>query len=112
MSCFDFQQPWGEEVISNYWLKGFVMKSNIRSELSPSEIIDHLSGKEIESRPFWKPMHLQPLYKDAERVGGKVSEAVFNSGVCLPSGVGLTEHDLDRIVSSISELLVSRGLLE
>ncbi|MDW3192868.1 MAG: DegT/DnrJ/EryC1/StrS family aminotransferase [Cytophagales bacterium] len=111
-SCFEFQQSWSPEVKSNFWLNGVQINASLRKEISPMNIIAQLEKSNIESRPFWKPMHLQPLYKQAERIGGEVSEVLFNSGFCLPSGVGLTDSDLDRIVTVIQELLVSRGLLE
>lgn len=111
-SCFEFQQSWSPEVKSNFWLSGVRINAELSKEISPLDFIAHLEKSNIESRPFWKPMHLQPLYKGARCVGQEVSESLFNAGFCLPSGVGLTESDLDRIVSVIQELLVSRGLLE
>lgn len=64
-----------------------------------------LEEHNIESRPAWKPMHLQPLFVDAEMVGGSVSEAVFADGLCLPSGSSLTDHDLDRVLDVLTGLL-------
>ena len=60
-----------------------------------------LEDKNIESRPLWKPMHLQPVFKDYEIVGGAVSEALFKDGLCLPSGSSLTGQDLEQVVSVI-----------
>jgi dTDP-4-amino-4,6-dideoxygalactose transaminase/glycosyltransferase involved in cell wall biosynthesis len=61
----------------------------------------HLDKFNIESRPVWKPMHLQPVFEKCRRVGGEVSEQYFTHGLCLPSGTSLTPADLDRVVSSI-----------
>ena len=56
-----------------------------------------LEAGNIESRPVWKPMHLQPVFAGGEVVGRRVAEALFRDGLCLPSGTALTE-DLDRVV--------------
>ena len=56
-----------------------------------------LEADNIEARPVWKPMHLQPAYKQYRVVGGSVSEDLFNRGLCLPSGSAMTEEDLDRV---------------
>lgn len=111
-SCFKFQQAGATDVFSNYWLNGIVIRDAISDELTPSDVINHLEKHNIESRPFWKPMHLQPLYESCEKIGGAISEDLFNRGFCLPSGVGLSKQDLERIVDAIGELLISRGLLE
>jgi dTDP-4-amino-4,6-dideoxygalactose transaminase len=60
-----------------------------------------LEVADIESRPLWKPLHLQPLYADAEMVGGAVSEEAFAKGLCLPSGSAMTDGDIDRVVDAI-----------
>ena len=57
-----------------------------------------LEAENIESRPLWKPMHLQPVFKQCRTRGGAVSADLFNRGLCLPSGNNLTEGDLERIV--------------
>jgi dTDP-4-amino-4,6-dideoxygalactose transaminase len=63
-----------------------------------------LEEHNIESRPLWKPMHLQPVFREYEVVGGAVAEQLFEQGLCLPSGTALTEEQLDRIVTIISGL--------
>lgn len=62
----------------------------------------HLAANGIESRPAWKPMHLQPLYAHATRRGGRVAERIFANGLCLPSGSALTEADQCRVAEQIS----------
>jgi pyridoxal phosphate-dependent aminotransferase EpsN len=57
-----------------------------------------LEAQDIESRPVWKPMHLQPVFRTARRVGGGVAERIFERGLCLPSGSQMTEGDLTRVV--------------
>ena len=66
----------------------------------------HLESLEIEARPAWKPMHLQPVFAEATAVGGSVSETIFDEGLCLPSGSAMTDDDVERVVDA---LLNSRG---
>ncbi|MGE0878457.1 MAG: DegT/DnrJ/EryC1/StrS family aminotransferase [Acidimicrobiia bacterium] len=61
----------------------------------------HLLGKDIESRPAWKPMHMQPVFRDAPMRGGAVAERIFAQGLCLPSGSDLTEAQQERVVDVI-----------
>ena len=68
-----------------------------------------LEKRNIQSRQIWKPMHLQPLYEDSRFFGGEVSEELFNRGLCLPSGSGMTEGDLTRVVSGIRAALDGTG---
>jgi dTDP-4-amino-4,6-dideoxygalactose transaminase len=63
-----------------------------------------LESHNIESRPMWKPMHLQPVFQGYESVGGEVAESLFEQGLCLPSGTALTSNQLERIVSIIHNL--------
>ena len=66
-----------------------------------------LAAENIESRPAWKPMHLQPLFADAEMVGGAVSEWVFEHGLCLPSGSAMSNGQLDRVIDIIESTLTA-----
>jgi dTDP-4-amino-4,6-dideoxygalactose transaminase len=63
-----------------------------------------LERENIESRPVWKPMHLQPVFRDCRVRGGAVSEALFRDGLCLPSGSSLTEADLTRVVECVGRV--------
>lgn len=63
-----------------------------------------LEEHNIESRPLWKPMHLQPVFQGYEVIGGAVSEKLFEQGLCLPSGTGLTNEQLDKIISVIRKI--------
>jgi dTDP-4-amino-4,6-dideoxygalactose transaminase len=60
-----------------------------------------LEKENIEARPLWKPMHLQPVFKDCRVRGGSVSERLFENGLCLPSGSALTKEDLDRVCAVV-----------
>ncbi len=63
-----------------------------------------LEAENIESRPLWKPMHLQPVFAGYETIGGEVAEGLFGTGLCLPSGSNLTESDLQRVVDVIRSI--------
>jgi dTDP-4-amino-4,6-dideoxygalactose transaminase len=60
--------------------------------------------KNIETRPIWKPMHLQPIFKGSHYFGSDVAEKLFQNGLCLPSGSNMTESDLSRIASTFKEM--------
>jgi len=88
---------------SNRWLS--VMLVDAKEFGTDRETLRLALEKEnIESRPVWKPMHLQPVFKGAEMVGGAVSKALFRDGLCLPSGSAMTETDLARVVKTIRGL--------
>jgi dTDP-4-amino-4,6-dideoxygalactose transaminase len=64
----------------------------------------HLSERNIESRPVWKPLHLQPVFRDAPRAGGAVAASLFERGLCLPSGSGMAPPEQDRVIAAIRAL--------
>ena len=64
-------------------------------------LIRVLEENNIESRPTWKPMHIQPLYKDCECIGGSVAERLFACGICLPSGTAMNDADMERVIAII-----------
>jgi dTDP-4-amino-4,6-dideoxygalactose transaminase len=84
----------------NYWLSSMTLSGKVR----PIDIMENLENENIESRPIWKPMHLQPFFSKYEFVGTDVSEKLFENGVCLPSDTKMTDGDLLRIVKSIKKL--------
>ena len=63
-----------------------------------------LEAENIEARPVWKPMHLQPVFKTARVVGGSISERLFAQGLCLPSGTAMTDADLDRVCGIVRRM--------
>ncbi len=69
-----------------------------------------LERQNIESRPVWKPMHMQPLFRGCEFIGSGVSEELFSRGLCLPSGSNMSEGDLERVVSAIRSLCPAAGV--
>lgn len=86
----------------NYWLSTIRFedgKHTIDKELLP--LIEKLSAANIETRPLWKPMHLQPVYKDVPAYVNGISEKLFSCGLCLPSGPYVGEEEIDYIVKNI-----------
>jgi len=67
----------------------------------PTPVREHLESLDIEARPAWKPMHLQPVFADCEMRGGAVAEEIFRRGLCLPSGSSMTDADVDRVVEGV-----------
>ena len=64
----------------------------------------HLESCDIESRPVWKPMHLQPVFARCERRVDGTSERLFETGLCLPSGSGMTDTEQTRVIAAIRDL--------
>ena len=99
MNICDFGQ-------SNYWLSVMTLKET--SKVKPLDIMLALEAENIESRPVWKPMHLQPIFKQypfftvSENI--PVSEDYFNRGVCLPSDTKMTTEQQNHIIELIKQL--------
>lgn len=90
--------------VSNYWLSCITIDPKIAGSSAEDMRLD-LASDNIESRPLWKPMHLQPVYKDAPYYGGNVAETLFNVGLCLPSGSNLSREDRERITKSVDKVI-------
>lgn len=84
----------------NYWLSCMTLSGKVR----PLDIMLALEAENIETRPIWKPMHLQPYYSNCDFIGEGVSDIIYKNGVCLPSDTKMTEDDLFRIISTIKGL--------
>lgn len=84
----------------NYWLSCIQLTGKVR----PLDVIDALEKENIESRPLWKPMHLQPFYANCDYIGQGFSETLFENGLCLPSDTKMTDDDLARVVKTIRRL--------
>lgn len=84
----------------NYWLSVITLTGKVR----PIDIFEALEAENIEARPVWKPMHLQPFFEKYDYIGRDVSEKLFNNGVCLPSDTKMTDQDLVRVTKTIKEL--------
>lgn len=91
------EAPYGR---SNCWLTVILITPK-EFGVDREEVRLALEEENIESRPIWKPMHLQPVFKDCRVQGGAVSEDLFRRGLCLPSGTQMTEEDLERVTEVI-----------
>ena len=96
-------QPEGEGFNSNYWLTCITVEPE-EAGFTREDVRLALDGENIESRPLWKPMHLQPVFNDAPFYGNGTSERLFEIGLCLPSGPTLTDEDVERVVKVIYDL--------
>lgn len=93
------QQPINDSFSSNFWVSNILFESN--SIYSPEQLRVHLETYNIESRRFWKPMHLQPMFLESPYYGSQVSENLFQKGLCLPSGTNQNEAEQQMIKSAI-----------
>lgn len=90
-----FSEP-TPDYYSNHWLSAIVFNSSV-TEKKVEDLRLTLEKENIESRPLWKPMHLQPIFEKFPYYGNKVAESLFENGLCLPSGSNLTDEDRKRI---------------
>ncbi len=95
--------PLNRNGIDNNWLSCMTVAPG--SSVTPVQIMDALAAEGIETRPIWKPMHLQPIFEEYEFIqvekGLSVSEDIFNRGLCLPSDIKNTEEDMQRIIQIV-----------
>lgn len=94
-------QPEAEGSFSNRWLSCLVIDTKKTGGVTREEVRLKLAAQNIETRPLWKPMHLQPVFVGTPYYGGDVAEKLFQDGLCLPSGSNLTEEDLDRVATLV-----------
>ena len=87
---------------SNAWLTCITVDPR-RLGSTSDDIRSHLESRNIESRPVWKPMHLQPVFRDCDVRGGAVSARLFETGLCLPSGSGMSAGDQAAVIEAIEE---------
>ncbi len=97
-----FTEP-TEQYYSNHWLSAILINQEVAGK-TREDLRLALLEDDIESRPLWKPMHLQPVFSGTPYYGGKVAEDLFENGLCLPSGSNLTDEEQNRIASKVKEL--------
>ena len=96
-------QPEGEDFNSNYWLTCITVDPE-EAGFTREDVRLALDEDNIESRPLWKPMYLQPVFKNAPFYGNGTSERLFEIGLCLPSGPTLTDEDVERVTKVVKQL--------
>ena len=97
-----FTEP-SDDFYSNHWLSAIVIDPAIAGKTREDLRLAFLED-DIESRPLWKPMHMQPVFVDAPYYGGTVAEKLFDNGLCLPSGSNLTDEERARITAKVKEV--------
>ncbi|MDR2806084.1 MAG: DegT/DnrJ/EryC1/StrS family aminotransferase, partial [Dysgonamonadaceae bacterium] len=100
-----FQTEPSPDFYSNYWLTAIIVEPEKTGGITREDLRLALEKANIESRPLWKPMHLQPVFSDYPYYGEGVSDGLFEKGLCLPSGSILTEEELNRVVKAIKQEL-------
>lgn len=98
-----FSTP-NEEYYANYWLSAITIDATKTNGITAETLRLALEAENIESRPLWKPMHLQPIFSNYPYYGNQVAETLFETGLCLPSGSNLTDKDRERISKIIKSV--------
>lgn len=97
---FQPEPPWGR---SNRWLTCILVDKK-EFGATREDVRLALEAENIEARPIWKPMHMQPVFKDCERIGGSIAEEIFRDGLCLPSGSAMSDMDIELVVDVIKKV--------
>ncbi len=101
-------QPYLKNTKPNHWLSAILLNEN--SKIKPLDIIVALEKENIESRPIWKPMHIQPVFANCDFITtaeqGSNSQDIFERGVCLPSDTKMTEEEQERVIKTIKNLFI------
>lgn len=96
-----FSEP-SDSYFSNHWLS-CILIDPIKAGFTSEDLRFEMEKANIECRPLWKPMHLQPVFKDAPYYGNNIAEQLFEKGLCLPSGSNLVEEDRERIANVVKK---------
>ena len=99
-----FKEP-NDDFYSNHWLTIIEVDENITRGIDREALRKCLEAENIESRPLWKPMHMQPVFKASPYYGTGIAEKMFKNGLCLPSGSNLSNNDRNRIEQAILDCL-------
>jgi dTDP-4-amino-4,6-dideoxygalactose transaminase len=99
-----FQNEPNSDYFSNFWLTAILIDPELTGGISREDVRLTLEANNIESRPLWKPMHLQPVYEGSKFYGSGVCEKLFELGLCLPSGSNLTEKEFERIFEVLNKI--------
>ncbi|TXI65680.1 MAG: pyridoxal phosphate-dependent aminotransferase [Flavobacterium sp.] len=92
------------ESYANYWLSAIIVDESKTNGITREQLRLLFEAENIETRPLWKPMHLQPVFANSPYYGAKTAESLFEKGLCLPSGSNLTDLERDRIQKVVDDL--------
>lgn len=98
-----FTNP-NEDYFANYWLSAITIDVQLTNGIDREALRLAFEAENIETRPLWKPMHLQPIFEQYPYYGGIVAETLFENGLCLPSGSNVTDGERDRIVEVVRKV--------
>ena len=101
---FQGEVPWG---LHSRWLTVAYLDAE-ETDVTVHALVSALAARNIEARPVWRPMHLQPVFAGAETVGGEVAERLASTGICLPSSSNLTPAEQARVVGEVRSVLAGR----
>ncbi len=99
-----FQTEPSNDYYSNYWLTAILIDPEKTGGITREDVRLALDTENIESRPLWKPMHMQPVYSGTKFYGSGVCEKLFEQGLCLPSGSNLKKEEFDRIFNTLTKI--------
>jgi len=105
---FEFLDEPGNEFFSNRWLTTLLIDP-VKTGFTREDLQIELEKENIETRPLWKPMHLQPVFKSCPSFVNGSSEYLFKRGLCLPSGSNMNDEDLHRIIGAIKKFLADKS---
>ena len=101
-------QPYMANSKPNHWLSAIILDKT--SKIKPIDIIEALENENIESRPIWKPMHMQPFFKDYDFITlekeKSIAQDIFERGVCLPSDTKITDEEQKKVIKIIKKLFI------
>lgn len=97
----------GDDTEDNCWLTSVVVDPN-KSSVSADQLRRRLNDASVETRPLWKPMHMQPVFADALRLTNGSSELLFERGLTLPSGSAMSRASMDHVLDALSNALAAR----
>jgi pyridoxal phosphate-dependent aminotransferase EpsN len=97
-------QPEAAWALHTRWLSVFTIDP-AETPLTPEDLVRELDRDNIEARPVWRPMHMQPVFNGAESIRGEVAQRVFETGICLPSSSSLSQDDQRRVIESVRSAL-------
>jgi dTDP-4-amino-4,6-dideoxygalactose transaminase len=104
-----FASP-SEDYFANYWLSAITIDDTKTKGITRETLRLALEAENIESRPLWKPMHLQPIFENYPYYGNQIAETLFETGLCLPSGSNLSDEDRYRIKEVIQFVFSNQNL--
>lgn len=97
------------ESYANYWLSAIIVEESKTKGITREQLRLLFEKENIESRPLWKPMHLQPVFANCPYYGTQIAESLFEKGLCLPSGSNLTDRERERIQKVVADLFLNNS---